>query len=95
MLEAIKRFYVGVWLKRFFSKDNLIQPSTWRGIVYGIIGFIGINLSPEVQDKVVQAIVATFSAGFMINGAINAARDENKPKSLPWKAETETIEKGN
>jgi len=82
MLDSIKKFFVGAWLRRFFSKDNLTQPSTWRGLVYAIVGFVGMNMSPEVQDKVVQAIVAIFSAGFMINGAINAMRNENKP--LPW-----------
>lgn len=82
MFDAIKRLLVGAYLRRFFSKDNLLQPSTWRGIVYALAGLFGMHLSPEVQDQAAQAVVAVFSAGFLVSGAINALRDENKP--LPW-----------
>jgi hypothetical protein len=68
------------WLKGFFTKDNLMQTSTWKGL-FRILAAGGIyTAAPTVEDAAVQAILQIIAALFAANGAIDAIRNENKSK---------------
>lgn len=78
----VKESFIGMWLRQFVSKDNLTQPSTWKGMIRIAISLGGFTLSEQIQDALVQLIVQVMLTGTMATGIIDAIRNENK--KLPW-----------
>ena len=85
ILSSLKEALLGSWLKQFFSRENLLQPSTWKGIIRMAVAAGVFTLSPELQDTLIQLILQVIATGTLATGVIDAVRNENKnAKVLPW-----------
>lgn len=82
IFTKIKEALLGSWLKGFFSKENLSQPSTWKGLIRMAVAAGVFTLSPEAQDTLVELVLQIIATGTMATGVIDAIRNENK--KLPW-----------
>jgi hypothetical protein len=78
IFTSIRDSIVGSYVKKFLSKDNLLQPSTWRGVIGAVVGALALHWSPGVQDQVTQLIVQAISTGMLASGTINMVRNEKK-----------------
>lgn len=83
--SSLKESLIMGWLKQFFSRDNLTQPSTWKGVIRIAIASGVLTLSEELQDTLIQLIIQIIATGTMATGVIDAIRNEKKV--LPWKGE--------
>lgn len=83
-ITKIKTALVGGWLKRVLTKENLLQRSTWAGLLKLVVPVIGVQLTDHAHAQAVDFFLYAVSAYFAAKGAWDVARDERK--ALPWAA---------
>jgi hypothetical protein len=85
LFTRIKDALFGNWLRSFFTKDNLLQPSTWKGLIRIAVASGVFTISPEVEDTLIQLVLQIIATGTLATGVIDAIRNENKNAKLPWR----------